>query len=286
MHIPQVSFDSSKKLVDIIDLDEDLYQRRHSLDHDPSKPHRTSFHILIYVAEGSGAHFIDFAPRPFADNHFIFVRENQIHAFDFTNPLHGKAILFTNDFVESIQKSMAMPVFSPVYLNKHYSPVFKPSPTLLESAVSLFLELDKEIKQHTSNSSVLMFLFSSLLLMIEREKNLSSESVLSEKQQTTFTTFVNLLEKQFSQTRHAADYAEQLHITYKTLNQLCKLATDKTAKELIDAYTILEAKRRLILEKQPIQQLADSLGFDEATNFVKYFKKHTSHTPAEFKKST
>ncbi len=285
MPTPQVTFDPSKNQIEIIDLD-DLYHRRDSLEHDPGKPHRTNFHLLIYIQQGSGAHFIDFAPRQFEDHSFIFVREHQVHAFDFSNHLQGKAILFTKDFVEAIQKSMAMPVFSPVYLNKRYCPVFKPSDALRESCVNLLLEVDKESKEHLHNSSVLMFLFSSLLLMIEREKSLSKEQVLSQKQQTTFTRFIQLLEAQFTQTRNAADYAEQLNTTYKTLNQLCKLATDKTAKELIDAYTILEAKRRLILEKQPIQQLADALGFDEATNFVKYFKKHTSQTPTEFKKST
>lgn len=284
MHIPQISFDPAKHLIEVIDL-HDLQQRRHSLDHDPGKPHRTSFHLLIYIAQGSGAHFIDFASMPFTANTFIFVRQNQVNAFDFSQPLEGKAILFTNSFVDAIQQSMAMPVFSPVYLNKHYSPVFRPSHDLLESCVSLFMEVDKESKQQSADSPVLMFLFSSLLLMIEREKHLSDKQVLSHKQQATFTQFVGLLEQQFTHTRNAADYAEQLHITYKTLNQLCKLATDKTAKQLIDAYTILEAKRRLTIEKQPIQQLADALGFDEATNFVKYFKKHTALTPAEFKKS-
>ncbi len=284
MQIPQVTFDPAKHLIDVIDL-HDLQQRRHSLDHDPGKPHRTSFHLLIYIAQGSGSHFIDFASRPFEANTFIFVRQHQVNAFDFSHPLEGKAILFTNSFVDTIQLSMAMPMFSPVYLNKHYSPVFRPSNDLLESCVSLFMEVDKECKQYPTNSSVLMFLFSSLLLMIEREKNLADEQVLSQKQQATFTQFVSLLEQQFTHTRNAADYADQLHITYKTLNHLCKLATDKTAKQLIDLYMILEAKCRLILEKQPTQQLADALGFDEATNFVKYFKKHTSLTPSEFKTS-
>lgn len=57
-------------------------------------------------------------------------------------------------------------------------------------------------------------------------------------------------------------YAQRLHITYKTLNHLCKLACQQTAKQLIDHYTILEAKRRLILTRQAVQQLAYDLGFE------------------------
>ncbi|MDF2154566.1 helix-turn-helix domain-containing protein [Vibrio sp. CAU 1672] len=91
-----------------------------------------------------------------------------------------------------------------------------------------------------------------------------------------------MLEQQFQQSREAIHYAEQLHTTYKTLNHICKLATNQTAKQLIDGYTILEAKRRLVLDQPPIQQLAYDVGFDDASNFVKFFKKHTSLTPARF----
>jgi len=64
-----------------------------------------------------------------------------------------------------------------------------------------------------------------------------------------------------------------------------KLATKQTTKQLIDAYVILEAKRKLSIENIRVQQLADELGFDEVTNFVKYFKKNTLLTPSQFKKS-
>lgn len=286
MQIPKVNFhppSPSNALVDIVDL-ENLYQRRKTLDHSPEKPHRTDFNLLIYIDKGEGEHFIDFSHRAFAGGTFIFVREQQVHAFDFSNQLQGKAILFTNGFIEAIQNSMEMPAFSPAYLNRNYSPVFNPSPVLLARCKRLLLEIDEEIAQHNAQSLVLMFLFSSLFLLINREKIALEKSTLNQKQNEKFTQFIGLLEQQFTQTRNAADYAAQLHTTYKTLNTICKLATGKTAKQLIDAYTILEAKRRLTLDKKPIQKLADELGFDETTNFVKYFKKHTAHTPTDFTK--
>jgi len=76
-----------------------------------------------------------------------------------------------------------------------------------------------------------------------------------------------------------------LNITYKSLNEICKLATNNTAKQLIDLETVLEAKRKLAVEDILIQTLAYELGFEEVTNFVKYFKRHTGLTPSQFKKN-
>lgn len=287
MKIPQVSFKpatSENNFVEIMDLG-DLYHRRKILDHDPEQPHRVAFHALIYIEKGVGSHFIDFTHRRFEDGTFIFVRQNQVHAFDLTSQPQGKAILFTKDFVEDIQKSMRMPVFSPLHLTSAYSPVFTPSPTLQVSCKNLLSEIINEIERKKSDPDplILMLLFSSLLLMIKREKAKPETQLLSQNQSDKLSQFITLLEQQFTQTRNASDYADQLHITYKTLNHICKLATKKTAKQLIDAYTILESKRRLALEKKSIQQVADTLGFDEATNFVKYFKKHTLVTPSDFR---
>ena len=97
--------------------------------------------------------------------------------------------------------------------------------------------------------------------------------------------FIKLLEGNYTNSRDAKIYADMLHMIYKSLNQICKLATKQTTKQLIDAYIILEAKRKLSIENIRVQQLADELGFDEVTNFVKYFKKNTLITPSQFKKS-
>jgi len=69
---------------------------------------------------------------------------------------------------------------------------------------------------------------------------------------TTFGLFKNHLEKTFSQSRNASDYAKKLNISYKHLNEVCKSITGSTAKALLDQFIILEAKRRLAVTDIPI----------------------------------
>jgi len=288
MNIPSIQFTppaSNSKGIEIIELDE-LYHRRFKMEHDPNKPHRVHFSLMLYIEQGEGSHFIDFNHYPFSKGSFIFVNKNQIQAFALNEHIKGKLVLFTDSFIEHVQTNMNMPALSLNHFHIAYSAVFTPSPALTSSCVSLLSEIQKEIDHEGNNTLITMLLFSSLFLMLERERPHSYAKVLSQSQVKQFNFFSELLDQGLTGKREAAYYAEQLHITYKTLNNLCKLATNRTAKQLIDAYTIIEAKRRLILESKQVQEIAYDLGFEETSNFIKYFKKHTLNTPSQFRNLT
>jgi AraC-like DNA-binding protein len=43
-------------------------------------------------------------------------------------------------------------------------------------------------------------------------------------------------------------------------------------------------KRQLVVSNITSQKMALDFGFEDASNFVKYFKNHTQMTPSEFQK--
>lgn len=286
MNIPEVGFNHAKtanREIEVIDL-EDIYQRKDALSHTPTLPHRVNFYLLIHIEEGEGSHLIDFVNYPYQPGAFISVQKNQVHAFDFSHKPKGKVLLFTQAFIDQALVNMRLPEFTPTHLEHSYQPVFTPDSEVLGSSQKILAEIVKELGHRESNPLIVMFLFSSLSLMLRRAMPENHHDRLNKDQLSKFSRFVDLLEQNFHRTRDATYFAEQVHTTYKTLNQICKLATNQTAKQLIDAYTILEAKRRLVLDGLPTQQLAYELGFEDASNFVKYFKKHTLITPSRFQK--
>jgi AraC-like DNA-binding protein len=46
---------------------------------------------------------------------------------------------------------------------------------------------------------------------------------------------------------------------------------------------VLEAKRLLAHSLAPVAAIGETLGFDEATNFVKFFRRETGLTPGAFR---
>ena len=285
MPIPLLNFRPQESLsleLEITDLST-LYERASKLKHDPSKPHRVKFYHLIYITDGSGSHFIDFNNYSYKSGSFVFISKDQIHAFDFNNRPQGKAIFFTQNFLDSTNVNIRMPFFTSNLMSLN-SPILTIDNRLKHSFETILGEIDHELSCSNSNSLIAQFLFSALLLKLGRERPASCyDNQLTEHQAVKFLQVINLIENNFSTNREASAYAKMMHMTYKSLNKICKLACNLTPKQLIDSHTILEAKRRLVIEKVQINQLAFDLGFDEVSNFIKYFKKHTLLTPAQFK---
>nr|WP_279671570.1 helix-turn-helix domain-containing protein [Flexivirga meconopsidis] len=100
----------------------------------------------------------------------------------------------------------------------------------------------------------------------------------------TYHRFRTELEECFTHIHTTNEYAHRIGYSPRTLNRACIAASGHTAKELIEARVVLEAKRLLIYTHLPVATIARQLGFTEATNFGKYFSRVSGGSPAEFRR--
>jgi AraC family transcriptional activator of pobA len=98
-----------------------------------------------------------------------------------------------------------------------------------------------------------------------------------------YEQFMHLVNEHCMQEREVQFYANQLHITAKYLNYVCKQNTDVTASEWIQRY----AKERIILllknKHLNIAEIADKMEFSSRSFFTRYVKKLLGVTPSEFR---
>jgi AraC family transcriptional regulator, transcriptional activator of pobA len=107
------------------------------------------------------------------------------------------------------------------------------------------------------------------------------------------TLFFNLLEKQFpvdSQQynlllKKASDYADKLAVHVNHLNAAVHEITGRSTTSHINARILSEAKSLLTHTDWTIAEIASSLGFDYASYFNNFFKKHTGITPMALRKT-
>ena len=236
----------------------------------------------MYIAEGAGTHFIDFVRHPCHAGSFLFINRNQIHAFDENNLPVGSVVLFTQDFLESIHATMRLPTFASGFDLRSDSPVQTVDGELRASCEALLTEIQKVPGKEPYDRLVIQLLLASLLLKLRHNRGESANVRLSEAKRQRFLRFMSLIEENFHTTKDGATYAKMLGMSYKTLSEICKEGARRTPKQLIDAHTVLEAKRRLAIDEVQVSQLAYELGFNEVTNFIKFFKKHTHDTPNQF----
>lgn len=264
-----------------------LFLIKDSLDQPLNKPHRIQFHLIIFITKGSGVHFIDFQPYNYYEGSTLFISKGQIQAFKINPETEGFIILFTEAFLlKNLIHSDLLSLYK-LYNSPLQSPVLQHE-DIGKNSFSNILNAMLDEYNHTNDfakEEILRSLLKAFLLKAERVK----QTLIPKRKNTElfidFVTFKNNIEKHSTKTRNAKEYAKMMNCSYKRLNQICRFATGSTAKHFIDKYVVLEIKRHIATSDISIKELSYLMGFDEPTNLVKYFKKHTNQSPSQFRKT-
>ncbi len=283
--IPEISFLKNKKTdigFDILKL-KPFFARQARLDPPFDQPHRVTFFNILFITKGTGHHMIDFQSYPYRENNLLFISKGQLQAFEMQPDTRGYLLLFTEACLLRHLSHL-----DEQYLHKLYnSHLFEPLLSLENNAQihALFNEMYEEFHSQDvfARDEILQLLLRILLLKIERLRQPIAPTIKNNEWIRIFVSFKNQVASNYQQTRNAADYASQLGISYKYLNTICKAITGKTAKQLVDEHVVLEAKRFLVVSDVSVKELAFQMGFDEPTNFVKFFKKRAMKSPALFR---
>ncbi|MBU2648666.1 helix-turn-helix transcriptional regulator [bacterium] len=287
--IPEISFSRSNRKE--IDFDvftlQSLFARKDKMEIALDEPHRVGFYHILYITEGRGTHYVDFQPCQFQQGSIVVIAKGQVQSFELADDRDGFLILFTESFL--LKNLIHSDVLSYHSLSNSYfhSPVIQTEATHHHSFGNIFKEIYDEygLPDDYIKERLLRLLLKVILLKAERIIRRTTPQEGNSDWFTTFGLFKNHLEQSHHQTRNAEDYADMLNISYKHLNTICKSITGDTAKKCIDEFVVLEIKRQLAISDVSVKELTYFFGFDDPSNFVKYFKKHTSLTPLSFRQS-
>ncbi|MCW8331399.1 AraC family transcriptional regulator [Photobacterium sp. SDRW27] len=244
------------------------------------QPHRLGFNAIIYVTKGRGEHYIDYKLYKLKPGAILFVSRYQVHHFVYTPELDGYIVPYKADIL---------------YFGKE-DPLRDKIDAALGS-VNYMSETDSELKfyfqqlwgecqhrEHLFNAEVIRLLIRGIILktiVASHHHLIKNKEVVIKRQ--CFDQLSQLIESRYCQTRTVADYAAIMGKSVKQLNRVAKENTGKSVKELIDDRLILECKRLLAFSHHSICDISAILGFDEATNMTKFFKRHTNITPKQFR---
>ncbi|WP_299678736.1 helix-turn-helix domain-containing protein [uncultured Dokdonia sp.] len=284
--IPQIAFKTNHnglKEIEIITI-ESLMERKETLDHFPEKAHQVRFYLLIYYTEGITEHLVDFVWHSIRKNTLLYLTKGQINAFKFTPDVKGYIVLFTENYFKNQLSTLPRNTVIRLFTSHLFSPIIQvPESSQVPDYFQLFYKEFYKEKHAFNKENIINALYTIIFSKLEQLKQSQTFHIQESDKLATFLKFKSLIEHQYSKSRNADFYASEMNISYKHLNTICKEIVHKTAKQFIDEFIILEAKRQLINSSIKSTELAYALGFEEPTNFVKYFKKHATVTPNEFK---
>ncbi|MCR9066039.1 MAG: AraC family transcriptional regulator [Cytophagales bacterium] len=252
-----------------------------------TSPHRAEFYQILWFEKGTHTHLLDFEPIEIKSNSLLFVNKGAVQRFDNSSEFEGKILLFTDNFFCKTESNIHY-LKSNILFNDLLSvPMVQLNSESDQIALQL-KEIEKELSREKDiyQPDILRNSLRNLLLHAERERRKQDfTEVKKGPDLDNLILFKELLEKQYRTEKQVGNYARLMNITDKRLNQATSKVLGKSPKQMIDERLMLEAKRLLAHTTESVKEIGFELGFDEPTNFVKYFKKHQNSTPIEFRES-
>lgn len=259
---------------------------RHRVKEELRITHRYEFHTLVCVTQGVCTQMVDFKLITCKPGSLLMLRPGQAHNYGQDEGWDGWNLLFRPEFVLPASATSRDPKLA-VDLER------LPEHVLLSShELRQVRDLIQQMREDTLIDAPLEDVHA--LLRHQLHALLTRLGILHGRQQAQeplispalqrFKRFQQLVDERFVQWHQVADYASQLGYTEKSLARAVTTAMGITAKAFIAARINLEAKRLLVHTDMPVVTLAEKLGFEEATNFSKFFKREVGCTPAEFRR--
>ena len=243
--------------------------------------HRHDFFFILALEKGNGNHVIDFTAYKVGDYFIFFMRPGQVHELTLKTESTGYLMEFKPDFYYPHDKvsNQLLRKASNTNLCQLDASSFKKLFSLL---AYIFQEYgDKREGYHeVIKANLGIFLIE---LIRHRQNNSSSSDRVNSYAQERLENFLELLETHISSHKQVTHYADLLSLSTYQLNAITKATLGKTCSELIDGYIILESKRYLLATSNQVNQIANHLGYEDVSYFIRFFKKHTGYSPETFR---
>jgi AraC-like DNA-binding protein len=263
----------------------ELKQLRESLSHMLRVPHRVNFYDIIWIQGGTPVFVVDFNRIEIKKSTIIFINKSHVQYYEKFNDCEGYIMPFTETFLcrSAIETNF---LNNSLLFNNPVKAPFIELEAEDQFISDLFHAIIQELNGEPDDTKyyLLQSLLFAFLLKCERKYlKTGLEEIHDRAEWNTAIQFRNLIDQHFSQDRSVAFYASQLNISEKSLLRSTNSVFGKSPKEVIHERLLIEAKRLLLHSNSKTKERAFTLGFDEPTNFVKYFKKYTQKTPLEFR---
>ena len=262
---------------------EDLLKKKPQ-DHNQFEFHKISFYAILLFSQKSGQYNLNFQDYDIKKGTLFTLRKDNVHKF-YKNKAKGILLVFTEDFIlnqtNEIKASQTFLLFNEMLT----SPKLQLNDTEYNDIITL-INLIKEEYYGAVDDHSLSIVRSYLHVIITKLLRIKSQDNIVfdyHKYLSMFLQFQATVEKDCFLHKKVSYYANVLGVTPKTLNNVTLSIINKTVKSLINGIVIIQSKRLIINSTSSLTEIAYKVGFDDPTNFFKYFKKYTGVTPKQFR---
>lgn len=237
---------------------------------------RVDFPAVLFVRSGTHTHTVDFETEECSAGSCLVIAPGQVHRFGPPSEWDGWILVVGSPHVSDIVDGLPTHVRTDGAMTDAVAELFE------RMAADVALPADR-VQVGELLALQARVLASRLALGDGRVGTVrGAEPVLRER----YLEYRATVDREFRRWHLVAPYARHLGYSAKSLNRACRAGGGMTAKRVIVERIVLEARRLLAHGTEPVAKISAELGFDEPTNFVKYFRRETGVTPTAFRANT
>jgi AraC-like DNA-binding protein len=240
------------------------------------RPNRTLEHRIILVRQGNTTIDVSYNEYNLKEGHLLIIPENSV--------LIKKA---QSDNYNVFCIAFRIPEVEHLGLIDYMERHIVLSDSERRVVENYFRLMEQIIRSQSINRQGVNHLIISLLYGIHalyQELDRPVSPALPDRGLEIMNGFTRLLMTQEYPVRKPEYYANELNITKGHLADVVKEKSGKTTMDWINEHTILLAKAMLASSNEMIESIGEKLYISDASQFVKFFKKHTGETPNEYRK--
>ncbi len=243
--------------------------------------HRHDFNFILLIEEGQGTHEIDFVSFKVQDRSLFMLRPGQVHQLELKAGAKGYLLESHPRFYQAAGKE-ALHRMRKAWGKSHCRLTSQSFDRLHELLGKIYEEyIGKEEGFLDAIKANLDLFFIEFIRQSPDPKGspLHTNSYSLER----LEEFQDLLEKHIAENKQVSFYIQQMNLSAYQLNEVTRTTLGKTASEMINEQIILEGRRYLLGTTHQIKVVADLLGYEDVSYFIRFFKKHTGLTPEAYR---
>jgi AraC-like DNA-binding protein len=238
-------------------------------------PVRPDFHVAGVITGGEGLHTVDFRRQVLIEGSVFWLRPGQVHRVIDASRLRGLLLLFT---AAVLAPGTRVAAFA--------DDAVRPSQWLVDPQHALagtaLRHLELLLAVPSSGHDIADALRLALGPLVAAAPSTPRDTGTAS---TVFQRFAAAVEAGYPRRHHVREYERAVHASTRTIDRSVRRARGVSAKRFLDERIALEARRRLATTEVTVATLAAELGFTEATNFVKFYRRVTGTTPSSVRQA-
>ena len=238
---------------------------------------------LLWFTSDNNEVRIDGAPYIFNTNDIVCLTQFHSLKYEFVHTVN--LLRFNRPFYCILDHDSEVGCKGILYYGASNVPVIYPDSMeveILETAWKM-ASLEFEMNDNLQLEMLQMMLKRILILCTRIYKKQENLEQLTTSQNDLVRNFNYLVESHFRKKHAAADYADLLYKSPKTVSNVFKKLGEKSPLQFIQDRIVLEARRLLHYTDKDISEIAYEIGFSDVQSFSWFFKKKEGLSPTNFR---